>query len=216
MLYVVFVLQPLVLATDASFESQPAYLLLHGEVESQDVLEGVEDVATNRIALVDATGKCIEVMDPVLRLIIEFRASLNLALLAIGVSVVDVKVVSTSPLVKIAMTSEVQCWEVDILPLPDAVVDPAGQATVPVELNLAPCGVEFVLIVGTHVAANVMLMRIHIGAVAVVAGMADVLYSAHVKVHIHIKERGIEPRPRREGVAVVEVVVEFATDVVVS
>ena len=114
------------------------------------------------------------------------------------------------------MTSEVQCWEVDILPLSDAVVEPAGQATVPVELNLAPCGVEFVLVVGAHVAADVILMRIYIGAVAVVAGMAYVLYSAHVKVHIHIEERGIEPRPRREGVTVVEVVVKFATDVVVS
>ena len=72
------------------------------------------------------------------------------------------------------------------------------------------------LIVGTHIAADVILIRIHIGAVAVVAGMAYVLYLAHVKVHIHIEERGIEPRPSREGVAVVEMVVEFAADVVVS
>ena len=213
---VVFVLQPLVLATDASFESQPAYLLLHGEVESQVGLAVVKDVAAQGIALIISIDKGVKLMGPVLRLIMEFRSSLNLAVLAIGVSVVDVKVVSTSPLVKIAMTSEVQCWEVDILTLSDAVVEPAGQATVPVEFNLAPCSVEFVLIVGTHVATDVMLMRIHIGAVAVVAGMAYVLYLAHVKRHIHIKDRGIEPHPSREGVSVVEVVVEFAADVVVS
>ena len=161
-----FALQPLVLATQAAFEGQPAYLLLHGEVESQVGLAVVKDVAAQGIALVDAISKRVEVMGSVLRLIMKFRSRLNLAVLTIWVSVVDVKVVSTSPLVKIAMTSEVQCWEVDILTLPDAVVEPAGQATVPVELNLAPCGVEFVLIVGTHVAADVMLMRFHIGAVA--------------------------------------------------
>ena len=71
---VVFALQPLVLATQAAFESQPTNLLLDGDIESQVGLTVVKDVATQGIALIDATDKGVKVMCLVLRLIMSCRS----------------------------------------------------------------------------------------------------------------------------------------------